>query len=57
MNQCIPRKSVSIKSLTPWINREIRNDIVKRERLFRKGILPFRGLFYKIQEAEELDCY
>ena len=37
MNQCIPRKSVPIKSPTPWIDREIRSDIGKHERLFRKA--------------------
>ena len=37
MRQCIPRKSVSIKSPTPWINREMRSDVAKCERLFRKA--------------------
>ena len=37
MNCSIPSKSVPIKSATPWINRDIRTDIAKRERMFRKA--------------------
>ena len=37
MNRSIPSKSVPIKSATPWINRDIRTDITKRERMFRKA--------------------
>ena len=36
MKRCIPCKTVPIRSSTPWINREIRNAINKRETLFRK---------------------
>lgn len=36
MEKCIPRKRVPIESKMPWINGEIRRDISKRERLFRR---------------------
>ena len=37
MNCSIPSKSIPINSATPWINRDIRTDIAKRERMFRKA--------------------
>ena len=37
MNCSIPSKSIPIKSATPWINRDIRTDIAKRECMFRKA--------------------
>ena len=40
MRHCIPRKNVPIKSPTPWINREIRSDVAKRERLLEKLNAP-----------------
>lgn len=37
MNCSIPSRSVPIKSATPWINRDNRADIAKREHMFRKA--------------------
>ena len=37
MNCSIPSKSIPINSATPWINRDIRTDIAKREHMFRKA--------------------
>ena len=37
MNRSIPSRHVPIKSATPWINRDIKNDTAKRERMFRRA--------------------
>ena len=37
MDQTIPCKYVPVKSATPWITNDIRKDIAKKERLFRKA--------------------
>ena len=35
MRNCIPRRSVPVWSNTPWINKDIRNDIARRERYYK----------------------
>ena len=37
MNRFIPSRHIPIKSATPWIDRDIKNDIAKRERMFRRA--------------------
>ena len=33
---CVPRRSVPVWSNTPWINKDIRNDIARRERYYER---------------------
>ena len=37
MNRSIPTRHVPIKSATPWITNDIKRDIARRERMFRKA--------------------
>ena len=37
MNRSIPTRHVPIKSATPWITNDIKRDISRRERMFRKA--------------------